>query len=415
MPSPQRRALRGSRSPTTATATSPGTTATQTATYQYDAENRLTSRSDAGGGSDRYEFDGNGTLVRRSLGNGAWTVYIGGVYELHSDGSVVKYYTAMGKTIAVRQAGTLSYPLQDQLGSTVGVMDTSGAVTGTQMFWPYGATRASTGVLAGTAPTDRQYTGQQQEAPASDALGLYNYNARFYSTTLGRFVSADPTDGSGLNRYAYVLDDPTGATDPSGLYLFLACGWGQDCNQGSHGQRGAGHVEQWRSVMIQYWLRTGRFGADMSHLNFVFDLFAGALSKGFSPIDLVNTFDAFAWDSSPGENRRDAAGAARDLSGIAWGVHAFTGQNITYLAGFSFGAVTINEYLYGVSKGKLFGVAPYGVYFVGGPNVHRANALINLAENPQCGFSGCDEPEAFPTLGGLRTLTCPGHSAEQLR
>jgi YD repeat-containing protein len=136
---------------------------------------RLTSRSDAAGGSDTYAYDGNGALLRRTLHDGTWTLYIGGVYELHSDGSVVKYYSAMGKTIAVRQApdhsgtsaGTLSYLLADQLGSTVGMMDTSGAVIGTQTYWPYGATRSSTGVLAGTAPTDRQYTGQQQEAPAA--------------------------------------------------------------------------------------------------------------------------------------------------------------------------------------------------------------------------------------------------------
>ncbi len=141
-------------------------------------------------------------------------VSVGGVYEKHSDGSLVKYYTAVNKTIAVRQAGTLSYLLQDQLGSTVGVMDTRGAVTGTQTYWPYGATRSSTGVLAGTAPTDRQYTGQQQEAPASDALGLYDYKARFYSTTLGRFVSADASGGSGPNGYEYADGRPVGLRGP---------------------------------------------------------------------------------------------------------------------------------------------------------------------------------------------------------
>ncbi len=183
----------------------------------------------AAGGNDRYEYDGNSTLVRRTLENGAWAVYIGGAYELHSDGSVVKYYTAMGKTIAVRSAGTLSYLLQDQLGSTVGVMDTSGAVTGTQTYWPYGATRTSTGVLAGTAPTDRQYTGQQQEAPASDALGLYDYKARFYSTVLGRFVSADSVTKDGWNRYEYVRDDPATRLDPTGSASYPA-GDGNGCD-----------------------------------------------------------------------------------------------------------------------------------------------------------------------------------------
>jgi RHS repeat-associated protein len=57
-------------------------------------------------------------------------------------------------------------------------------------------------------PTDKLYTGQQQEA-GDPALGLYDYQARFYSTLLGRFVSAN-TVGDGLNRYTclYCGGDP---------------------------------------------------------------------------------------------------------------------------------------------------------------------------------------------------------------
>ena len=82
-------------------------------------------------------------------------------------------------------------------------------------YWPYGATRAG-----GVAQTDKLYTGQQQEA-GDAALGLYHYKARLYSTTVGRFVSADPvvqaqTDPLALNRYAYVRDNPLRFVDPSG-------------------------------------------------------------------------------------------------------------------------------------------------------------------------------------------------------
>jgi len=43
----------------------------------------------------------------------------------------------------------------------------------------------------GITVTDKLFTGLQDE-PGDSALGLYNYKARFYSTTFGRFVSADP-------------------------------------------------------------------------------------------------------------------------------------------------------------------------------------------------------------------------------
>jgi RHS repeat-associated protein len=64
--------------------------------------------------------------------------------------------------------------------------------------------------------TDKLFTGQRDE-PGDSALGLYNYNARFYSTTLGRFVSADPITKDGLNRYTYVLNNPLKQVDPTGL------------------------------------------------------------------------------------------------------------------------------------------------------------------------------------------------------
>jgi hypothetical protein len=49
--------------------------------------------------------------------------------------------------------------------------------------------------------------------------GLMDYKARFYSPMLGRFLQPDtitPGGPQGLNRYAYVLNNPINASDPSG-------------------------------------------------------------------------------------------------------------------------------------------------------------------------------------------------------
>ena len=59
-----------------------------------------------------------------------------------------------------------------------------------------------------------QYTGQAW----LPEIGLYDYRARVYSPTLGRFLQTDPIGPSGgINLYAYVGNDPVNATDPLGL------------------------------------------------------------------------------------------------------------------------------------------------------------------------------------------------------
>ena len=205
----------------------------------------------------RYLRDGEGALLERDdVMAGAtgpvetWTVSIGGIYEVNSDGSVVTYYSAYGRSIAVRRqpaagvAGTLSWLVADQLGTTTLALDATGAVVADARYWPYGAVRAG-----GVAQTDRRYTGQRQEA-AQPGLGLYDYRARYYSTLMGRFVSADPVAKDGLNRYAYVLDNPLRYVDPTGHCVpdghggwlpctradqirYFSCAWGGECD--THG------------------------------------------------------------------------------------------------------------------------------------------------------------------------------------
>ena len=76
--------------------------------------------------------------------------------------------------------------------------------------------------------TDKLYTGQREIM----GLGIYHYNARFYSPKLGRFLSADTivpgfANPQNLNRYSYVGNSPLNYTDPSG-HMRLAEGPQQD-------------------------------------------------------------------------------------------------------------------------------------------------------------------------------------------
>ena len=195
------------------------TQGTTTTNYTFDAENRLKTRS-VSGGTVTNTYDGMGTLLKRTNADGTWTVYIGGIYEKTNAGVVTKYYSVYGRTIATRQiptgggSGTLSYLLADHLGTTTGVTNGAGTVLSSQKYWPYGATRSGA-----ITQTDKLYTGQQQEP--GDALGLYNYKARFYSTVTGRFLSVDPVVGSAgdpqaWNPYSYARNKLDAAHGPDG-------------------------------------------------------------------------------------------------------------------------------------------------------------------------------------------------------
>ena len=95
-----------------------------------------------------------------------------------------------------------------------------------ESFAAFGGRRRPTGTglptaadLAKIAAVTRDgYTGHEM----LDNLGLIHMNGRVYDPGLGRFLSADPYvtlpyDGQGLNRYAYVLNNPLAFTDPSGF------------------------------------------------------------------------------------------------------------------------------------------------------------------------------------------------------
>ena len=116
-----------------------------------------------------------------------------------------------------RRDGALTYLHGDHLGSASLSTDANGGVVSamrrvaSNAHTPYGSTRS------GSLPTDRRFTGQREEA----ALGLYDFNARYFDPLLGRFIQADtivpqPGNPQSLNRYAYTLENPLRYTDPSG-------------------------------------------------------------------------------------------------------------------------------------------------------------------------------------------------------
>jgi RHS repeat-associated protein len=156
--------------------------------------------------------------------------YIDGLYAEHSvfgqKQYTIKDYYAFGRIVAQRKTTTgtnptssVTYLLADHLGSTVGTVSDAGATEHMQ-YYPFGSVRA------GHVSTDRGFTGQRREG--GSRLGAYFYNARFYATGLGHFMSADTVSTDGLDRYAYVRFNPLRYTDASGHVLTDGGGGGCD-------------------------------------------------------------------------------------------------------------------------------------------------------------------------------------------
>ncbi len=132
--------------------------------------------------------------------------------------AVTKYYTFGGQKVAMRQGSEVYYLGGDHLGSTSLTTDSAGGVVSEVRYLPYGEVRWSNG----TSVTDFGFTSQRNEA----SFGLLDYNARYYSPVLGRFVSPDtivpdPLSSGGFNRYRYTRNNPLRYTDPSGHCIFI--------------------------------------------------------------------------------------------------------------------------------------------------------------------------------------------------
>jgi len=231
---------------------------TKVYTLAYDPENRLTAINGELSVAYVYDGDGNRVLVKQTGGPniGDKTIYIGNYFEVFIDASYTSpavtaancgtgrhcvyfplainslinppatsgqiwksYYYAGSARIAMRvqdSAGQNSNGIiwlyTDHLGSTTVTANNIGRdQTVTELrYTAWGESRG------GTALTSFRYTGQRE----SEA-DLYFYQARFYDSSLGRFVTGDsiiPDPGSsiGWDRYAYTSNNPVNRTDPSG-------------------------------------------------------------------------------------------------------------------------------------------------------------------------------------------------------
>jgi len=131
----------------------------------------------------------------------------------HPDGSKTYYVYGLGLLYEVDQAEQTKTYHYDQVGSTIVRTNDSGAVIGKAEYSAYGICFWKQGDMA----TPFQYNGQW--GIQTDANGLLNMRARYYSPYLMRFLNADPIGFSGgSNWFAYADGNPISNNDPFGLW-----------------------------------------------------------------------------------------------------------------------------------------------------------------------------------------------------
>ena len=163
--------------------------------YTYDAEGRRRTLTDTSG-TTRDTIDPSGQLLVRTAPGGVKTYYVYGLgllYEANATGQTKTYHF-------------------DQVGSTIARTDDAGKVIGQADYSAYGITFWQRGDMN----TPFLYNGQA--GVQTDANGLLNMRARYYSPYLMRFLNADPSGFSGgSNWFAYADGNPVSLSDPFGL------------------------------------------------------------------------------------------------------------------------------------------------------------------------------------------------------
>ncbi|MBM7861010.1 DNRLRE domain-containing protein [Lentzea nigeriaca] len=161
-----------------------------TASFDYAADGRRQGRT-VNGVTTNYLYDGLNPLQEKV--NGAVTATM---TSIGTDGFQLR-----------ESGGTTRRYLVDGLGSTLGLVDNSGAGA-SYSYEPFGRTYTA----GDDGGNPYQFAGRED-----DGTGLYYNRARYYSPVLQRFLSEDPIgfDG-GSNLYGYVANQPTKLTDPMG-------------------------------------------------------------------------------------------------------------------------------------------------------------------------------------------------------
>lgn len=186
--------------------------------YSYDQENRI-----IGAAGYTYTYDGDGNRVEKSNGSTGtfyWYMSPGIVGESDLSGNLTAEYVFFDGARVARKdfpGNAISYYFSDHLKTASVITDSTGNIKAESDYYPWGGELQ----FLNNDTNHYKFTGKERDSET----GLDYFGKRFYSNGLGRWTSPDPKgialrhllNPQKLNKYSYVLNNPTGAFDPDGM------------------------------------------------------------------------------------------------------------------------------------------------------------------------------------------------------
>ena len=209
-------------------------------TYSWDNENRLTQVVSTSK-LIKFSYDTQGRRIEKKVwnnttGTGTPTTYLKYIYdgwnliaELNgnsSDAKVRSYTWGLDISGSTTEAGGVGgllfiddntngvhFVSYDLNGNVMGLVKaTNGTVSASYEYGPFGELLVSTGTMASSNPFRFSTKYRDNETD------LYYYGYRYYSPSLGRWISRDPVEEQGgLNLYGFVNNDPVNKWDLLGM------------------------------------------------------------------------------------------------------------------------------------------------------------------------------------------------------
>ncbi|MHB8882686.1 MAG: RHS repeat domain-containing protein [Thermodesulfovibrionales bacterium] len=190
--------------------------------YEYDHANRLKKVTMPDGSTAEYKYDALWRRIEKTVTMGSATTITRYIYdgfdilaEYDENNAIKTRYTfniGIDDPIAMERSGQSHYYHKDALGTITKLTDSAGNVVQSYEYDAYGKI---THRLNASFEQPFTFTGREYDSET----GLYYYRMRYYDSEIGRFISEDPIGfAGGINKFAYVVNNPENWVDPLGLW-----------------------------------------------------------------------------------------------------------------------------------------------------------------------------------------------------